>query len=179
MPPGKPPPRSPGGARPQFGAQTVGGVGGMQRPRSAAALLRGDGLLVRRPHEDKFLQHVENKCVKRNMDEMKRENRTVRAAMLTVDVMSDLNLHDLKVKHNSIQRARSAMALRSGSQRNGTVVEEKKPTTHLQMRKLRDELGKSVGFHCARLDAYDYVKFQRPVKEEPKPANDFMRSLLR
>lgn len=81
-----------------------------RRPQSAPTLLRGDGLIACRAYEDPLRQRIEDMEVHRLVDRMRRECHVQRDVIDAVDVLSDQTLFDLKVLHNSCQRARSAAA---------------------------------------------------------------------
>eukprot|EP00930_Biecheleria_cincta_P073153 TRINITY_DN60474_c0_g1_i1.p1 TRINITY_DN60474_c0_g1~~TRINITY_DN60474_c0_g1_i1.p1 ORF type:complete len:282 (-),score=23.67 TRINITY_DN60474_c0_g1_i1:7-789(-) len=80
-----------------------------QRPCSAPALLRNEGFIAREPsHKDPFRQRVEDIAVRRSLGWMQREGQRKKNEIDRVDVLSDSCLFDLKVMHNSAQRAKGS-----------------------------------------------------------------------
>lgn len=128
-----------------------------RRPQSAPALLRNDmqGLVARKTHEYPLRQRMEDVAVQKRMEWLKREGRYKRDFIEGVDVLSDPILFDLKVKHNSAARAKSAApktaALPStpGTSKRPTLAHDK--TSVEKLRGLCSALAKDTHSHCTRL----------------------------
>lgn len=75
---------------------------------SASSLLRGESIPAWKPYEDNLRQSIENTQVKDTKDSMKREQYLNQTIVKNIDCMADSSLFDLKVLHNSAQRAKSA-----------------------------------------------------------------------
>ncbi|CAE7234291.1 PIWIL1 [Symbiodinium natans] len=127
-----------------------------KRPQSAPALLRNDmqGLVARKTHEDPLRQRMEDVAVHKRMEWLKREGRYKRDFIEGVDVLSDPILFDLKVKHNSAARAKSATP-KTGS--TPTASTSRRTATHRdktsadKLRGLCSALAKDTQSHCARM----------------------------
>eukprot|EP00439_Symbiodinium_sp_Y106_P008592 s4294_g1.t1 len=127
-----------------------------RRPQSAPALLRNDmqGLVAQKTHEDPVRQRMEDVAVQKRMEWLKREGRCKRDFIEGVDVMSDPILFDLKVKHNSAARAKSATPKTAavpstpGSKRPAHAHDK---TSVEKLRGLCSALAKDTHSHCTRL----------------------------
>lgn len=149
----------------------------LQRPTSAPALLRGDSLIAQRPYEDDFLQGIEDNEVRRILRSMRQDKYLVKDFVGGVDVLNDQTLFDLKVLHNSNQRAKSAAekarvgtspcrggsrSLRRGSQRRRSkgfsgggggedTRHRVKSSPTEQVKDLAQVMRHDIRHHCARI----------------------------
>jgi len=133
----------------------------LQRPSSAPALLRNENLALKKPHEDAFCQKIEDMAVGRSLRWMKKEGLCKRDTIDAVDVLADPVLFDLKVLHNSSQRARTESIakkqaaeeearkrpVRGGRSGTGTKVR----TAAAKMKDLCGQLDQDTKKHCARM----------------------------
>lgn len=124
-------PSRPGSAprRPQSAGSNPGNVAArgfrLQRPQSAPTMLRAwDGQReMRQAHEDEFLQMLECYAVKSNVEQLRTERFISKDLVDAVEPLTDSTLHDLKVLHNSAQRALSARSrpTSAGTSRPGSA----------------------------------------------------------
>lgn len=99
-------------------ALLAGQLGLHARPSTApAALLTGEGLLEKRPHNDVFLQHVENKEVQHIVKHQRKERLTQKTTEDEFDLPAGppttegSQLYELILYHGSTQRAHNARNL--------------------------------------------------------------------
>lgn len=141
-----------------------------RRPQSAPRLLRGDGLLLKRPadihlQEDKTLQRMEEYSVSSNMESFKHEKRVFKDKVDGVEMLEDPILYDLKVLHNGRQRAVSSRLKEAKNELEMEMLEFKKnpPAANdtirrqrldeLKKRKMQNQSGTEVVKElCAKLD---------------------------
>lgn len=150
----------------------------VERPASAPALLRGDAPLnaagnrlvplggsAREKELGEFRQEIENKAVHRRLNQLRREARIKKDAVEAVDMLADAWLFDLKVKHNSAQRARSAAKTKAEaaarqsslpsrcphSLRRATAADLEQTAQAVQLRKLAADLARDTRGTCQRL----------------------------
>lgn len=140
------------------------------RPQSAPTLLRGSGLIAQRPYEDSLLQEIEDGTVRMVRQTLQREKLVTMDKIGAVDNFADPSLYDLKIWHNSGQRAKTAKAryqrlTTSASERrrrvsnSGIVVctagvprrspEETKAIG--DVRELCSQLRTNISHHCNRI----------------------------
>jgi len=117
------------------------------RPNTAPALLTGEGLIEQSPHEDQFLQQIEDKEVKRVIVNQRKENLTQK---VITDALESPTLHALKVLHNSCQRARGR-----GSRRRVEPLKfepDSIPEKHLEtLQELGRTLDVNMRHHCYQM----------------------------
>lgn len=120
---------------------------GRQRPCSAPALLRNEGFIAREPsHKDAMRQQVEDIAVRGTLGWMHREGQRKKDVIDRVDVLADSILFDLKVLHNSAQRAKGSKlrpASSSPAGRQGVAVQRQKSAVD-SLRDLVNELAKDT-----------------------------------
>jgi len=139
-----------------------------RRPQSAPRLLRGDGLILKRPgdiQEDKTLQRMEEYSVNFNLETFKREKHLFKDKVDGVEMLEDPILYDLKVLHNGRQRAQSLRLKEARNELEKEMQEFKKtpPAANDLIRRQRlDEVKRRLQSHygseavrelCVKLDA--------------------------
>lgn len=181
----------------------------MSRPVSAPTLLRGEGMLRQRTHEDYFLQGIENNSVTRVMDGLSRERFFLKDSIGQVDMLSDPSLHELLILHNRSQRSKGSEGRRrhpnhdpskkahadafarttpkkkkaiGGSHSESQLSKMLKPQTLSdQVRELCQKLDASIQHHCVSEGVPEELGLHKcPIRASMK--NDVaenMRGLLR
>jgi len=135
------------------------------RPKSAPALLRGEGLIAKQVHHDPFRQGVEDTEVRLLMDTLRRERHAQKDVLSNVDTLRDPSIFDLRVLHNQMQRAKSAAESTRGNAqmdlcgrvsklghntKNGASAKGVCTNTE-QMRDLCHKLRNDISHHCDRM----------------------------
>jgi hypothetical protein len=170
----------------------------MSRPISAPCLLRGEGLLKQRTHEDGFLQSIETKSVHRCRDSFHREKFFMKDQMSQVDMLADPSLHDLRLLHNSSQRSKGSDVKRrhqayeaskkEGKKRNirhsdnGQNSRLKSSSSSLsdQIRELCQKLDANIQHHCTNFNVPEDMGLHRAMKRsETQNFKEGLSSLLR
>lgn len=137
----------------------------ISRPVSAPSLLRGEGMLKHRTHEDPFLQGIENQQVNGCLGRLKGERFFIKDSMKQVDMLADPSLHDLLLMHNGSQRSRcesagrrrnnkARAAPRSDGRKMGHIDSAccLKSAASSQVRELSAKLKDSIQHSCESMD---------------------------
>lgn len=131
-------------------------LGPLARPNTAPALLTGEGLIVKRPHENDFLQRLENQEVINTISHQRKEKLTQIAWIQEYDlpahpITEGSRLYELSLYHGATQRSHNPLK-KSKSEATTTAVRTQ-ATNHCagQLHDLSRALDGNLCHHLYRL----------------------------